>query len=75
MKISLKEHTNIWVEIYGALGSPLERKNRRILELEGTLKGHVVQLLCSEQGHPQLHQVLRAPQPDLGCLQEHSAIG
>ena len=30
-------------------------------ELEGTLKGHVVQVPCNEQGHPQLHQVLRAP--------------
>ena len=28
--------------------------------LEGTLKGHLVQLSCNEQGHPQLHQVLRA---------------
>ena len=27
-------------------------------ELEGTLKGHLVP--CNEQGHPQLHQVLRA---------------
>ena len=32
-----------------------------LLELEGTLKGHLVQLPCSEQGNPQLHQVLRAP--------------
>ena len=31
------------------------------VELEGTLKGHQVQPLCSEQGYPQLHQVLRAP--------------
>ena len=30
------------------------------LQLEGTLKGHLVQLPCNEQGHPQLHQVLRA---------------
>ena len=30
------------------------------LELEGTLKGHLVQLPCNEQGHPQLDQVLRA---------------
>ena len=30
-------------------------------ELEGTLEGHLVQLPCNEQGHLQLHQVLRAP--------------
>jgi len=30
-------------------------------DLEGTLKGHLAQLPCSEQGHLQLHQVLRAP--------------
>ena len=32
-----------------------------MFELEGTLKGDPVQLPCSEQGHIQLHQVLRAP--------------
>ena len=40
-----------------------EVKDRRIIqsfELEGTLTGHLVQLPCNEQGHPQLHQVLRA---------------
>ena len=30
-------------------------------ELEGTLKSHLVQLPCNEQGHLQLHQMLRAP--------------
>ena len=30
-------------------------------ELEGTGKGHLVQLPCNEQEHLQLHQVLRAP--------------
>ena len=29
-------------------------------ELEGTLKGHLFQVPCHEQGHLQLHQVLRA---------------
>ena len=29
--------------------------------LEETLKSHLVQLPCKEQGHPQLHQVLRVP--------------
>jgi len=36
-----------------------EGKNHRITEsfqLGGTLKGHVVQLPCTEQGHSQLHQ-------------------
>ena len=28
--------------------------------LKGPLKGHLVQLPCNEQGHLQLHQVLRA---------------
>ena len=32
-----------------------------LFELEGILKGHLVQLPCNEQGHLQLHQVLRAP--------------
>jgi len=31
-----------------------------LLELEETLNGHLVQLPCNEQGHLQLHQVLRA---------------
>ena len=30
-------------------------------ELEGILEGHLVQLPCTEWGHLQLHQVLRAP--------------
>jgi len=39
---------------------PSECRDHRI-ELEGTFKGHLAQLPCSEQGHLQLHQVLRAP--------------
>ena len=40
-----------------------------LFELEGTLKGHLVQLPCSEQGHLQLHQAAQSPvQPDLQCL-------
>ena len=39
-------------------------------ELEATLKGHLVPLPCSEQGHLQLHQIAQTPiQPDLECLQ------
>ena len=45
-------------------------ENHRI-ELEGTLKGHPVQLPCSEQGHLQLDQVVQSSiQPDLQCLQD-----
>ena len=29
-----------------------------LFELEVTFKGHLIQLLCNEQGHLQLHQVL-----------------
>ena len=37
---------------------------------EGTLKGHLVQLPCSEQGNLKLDQDAQSPlQPDLQCLQ------
>ena len=40
-----------------------------LFELERTLKGHLVQLPCNEQGHLQLSQLLRAPiQTELECL-------
>jgi len=40
------------------------------LELEGTVKGHLVQLPCSEQGHAQLNQVAQGLiQPHLESLQ------
>jgi len=39
-------------------------------ELEGTLRVHLVQFSCNEQGHPQLSQVAQSPvQPDLEHLQ------
>ena len=39
-------------------------------ELEGTLKGHLVQLPCNEEGNLQLHQGAQSPiQPVLVCLQ------
>ena len=31
------------------------------LDLEGTLKGHLVQPPCNEQGHLQLAQVVQSP--------------
>jgi len=34
---------------------------RELFELEGTLKGHPVQLSCNEQGHQQLHQGAQSP--------------
>ena len=41
-----------------------------LFELEGTLKNHLVQLCCNEQGHVQLDQVAKSPiQPDIECLQ------
>ena len=41
-----------------------------LFELEGTLKGHLIQLPCNEQGHLQLDQGAQSPvQPDLECLQ------
>jgi len=49
----------------------LEEEITESFELEGTFKGHPVQLPCTEQGHLQLHQLLRAwlvVQPDLGYL-------
>ena len=46
------------------IGSSKKRKCERIIELfelEGTFKGHLVQLLCNEQGHPQLNQAAQSP--------------
>ena len=32
-----------------------------MVELREIFKGHLVQLPCNEQGHPQLYEVLKAP--------------
>ena len=46
------------------------RKYKQTLELEGTFKGHLVQLPCNEQGHPQLDQIAQSlVQPGLESLQ------
>lgn len=45
--------------------------NHRIIDvfqLEGTFKGHLVQVSCNEQGHPHVDQVAQSlVQPDLEC--------
>jgi len=42
-------------------------------ELEGILKGHLLQLPCNEQGHLQLDKIAQSPiQPDLECLQRQA---
>ena len=38
-----------------------ERRIIKLFELKGTLKCHVVQPPCNEQGHLQLHQVAQTP--------------
>ena len=58
---TLSEHSALNSEEYTAMFSTLinEFDNRIIefLELEWTFKGHLFQIPCSEQGHPQLEQV------------------
>ena len=38
----------------------LNRRIKESFELEGTLRGHVVQLSCNEQSHLKLHQVAQS---------------
>ena len=46
------------------------------LELEGTFKGHLVQLPCKEQGAPQLDQIAQSLiQPLLESLQGRGISG
>jgi len=56
--LTCKLHGFIWLgarcpvkHLVSARGSYSQRS-----ELEGSLKGHLIRLPCSEQGHPQLHQ-------------------
>ena len=58
--------------IQGQAGGALSDLIRLIesLELEGTFKGHLVQLLCNDQGYSQLDQVAQVLiQPRLESLQ------
>jgi len=62
--LSLSDHVRSW--------SPSFYRSHRIQftesrEVEGVLNGHLLQLFCNAWGHPQLHQVLIAPSPDLGA--------
>jgi len=50
-----------YVAVSSCFGEELtEFRNLESFGLDGTLKCHLVQLPCNEQGHLQLHQVLRA---------------
>ena len=75
-------HCVVWIisEVFHGINTDTsgEVKYHRItisFELEGTLKGHLVQLPCNEQGHLQLEQVAQSPvQPDLECLQGWASL-
>ena len=57
--------------LLSALIKEFENRIMESLELEGTFKGHLVQLLCNEQAHPRLSQAAQRPlQPSLEGLQE-----
>jgi len=55
-----------------------ESENHRtieLFELEGTFKGHLVQLPCNEQGTPPAPPGAQSPvQPHLECLQEQGTL-
>mgnify|MGYP001851912454 CR=1 FL=1 len=56
---------NVFLHIFNVVFRIIES-----LELEGTFKGHLVQLPCNEQGHAQLDQVAHILiQPRLESLQ------
>jgi len=56
--------------IFSICQVPEDHRIIEFLELEGTFKGHLAQLLCNEQGHAQLDQVPRGLiQPHLESLQ------
>jgi len=57
----MKAFTWLRLRMGRAQGQAVGSRIIGLFELEGTLKGHLVQLPCTEQGHLQLHQVLRAP--------------
>jgi len=44
----------------GSVISSYHQRIMKVFELVGTLKGHLVQLLCNDQGHLQLNQVAQS---------------
>jgi len=51
----------LWVAPKPAVGWWHRINKAESFELEETFNGHPVQFPCNEQGHPQLHEELRAP--------------
>ena len=66
MKLQEQEEASLWSLVQFTVRVDIFRwyftdyRVIELFELEGTHKGHLVQFLWNEQGHPQLHQVLRA---------------
>ena len=60
------QHHECWWEECSAVGGD---QTIETFELEGTSKGHLVQILCNQQEHLQLDQTAQSPvQLDLECL-------